>query len=94
MLGLEDPRGRAHNPLQCSCLRTPLTEEPGGLGSTGSSKELDTTESSLARSTHIVTFAQKSCCYIIETVFFFLLKEFIYGETRLKTNLDGGKWNQ
>ena len=31
------------NPLQCSCLRIPWTEEPGGLQSMGS-QESDTTE--------------------------------------------------
>ena len=37
-LGKKDPRGGvgSGNPLQYSCLENPMTEEPGGLQSTGS----------------------------------------------------------
>ena len=38
-LGREDPPGEGKGyALQCFCLRTPWTEEPGGLQSTGSQK--------------------------------------------------------
>ena len=40
------PGGGHSNPVQCSCLETPWTEEPGGLRSAGS--QADTAERSMA----------------------------------------------
>ena len=34
----KSPRGGNGNPLQCSCLGNPWTEEPGGLQSIGSQR--------------------------------------------------------
>ena len=33
------PGGGSDNPLQCSCLESPVAEEPGGLQSTGSQSQ-------------------------------------------------------